>query len=123
MKAKGKKSFTRSLTRLVVGGLANAYDAMAERMGYWEAQAARDKKSPEAGVQTEIAAENIAVTSSAADITDNDSAVHYALIGLVFEAQDRLESSAQTLDRATSLAGRIAGWFVEPAYHSRLLKP
>lgn len=94
----------RSLTRLMVGGLATGYEGLRQRLEAWEA------RQPEAAQET-FPAES-----------ERDR-LRFALIGAVFAAEEQAGRGLRRAGRAARLVGNIAELFVGPVYRSRPLGP
>lgn len=111
----------RSVTRLVVGGLAIGLTELFSRLSKWEGETSQQAEAPskEAGqIFTTLPQQD------QAEREESDSqTVRYALVGLVFEAQDALKESAKTLSKAERAIFRWSNPIIKPVYSNRLLAP
>lgn len=109
-------SLIRSLARLAIGGILLSTDEFLRNLTEWETQA--NKSSPEFGEPPSKDIVTIPVEDeSTAEV------VRYAVIGLAFDAQDRLQSGFKTLNKATRMVGDLARPFINPLSRSRIFKP
>lgn len=113
----------RTLTHLIVGGIAFGLDVLSQRLDRWEALS--DHEIPP--IQSGEPPEGIASTGSllvlpepeenSADIT------RYALVGLIFNAQDRFTTGMDRAGRLARKVHRYTSEFSRPITNSRLFSP
>jgi len=136
-----KHSIMRSLTRLVVGGILTGSGGLARRLQSWEdrvAAAQDSESSPLSGQNTSetslapapyVGADvNYSVAPGELDPerTEEDNPSNLArdaVIGLIFETQDRIGQSMRTAGRLVRMADRLTAPVLGPVKDSRLLSP
>lgn len=131
-----KPSIMRSLTRLVVGGILTGSGGLAKRLQSWEDRvtAAQDVESPPLSGQNTAETsrvpapyiENVAPGDLDAERTEEDNPSNLArdaVIGLIFETQDRIGQGMRTAGRVIRKADRLAAPVLRPVQDSRLLSP
>jgi hypothetical protein len=124
-KRASRASVFRSLTRLVIGGVLLGVDELLDNLEEWEtmapntdAQGPAEKSAPEAvgSPPAEI------ITIPEESETSADLA-RYALIGLAFDAQDRLQSGVRSMNKAANILSRLATPIAKPFKNSRVTAP
>lgn len=126
----------RSLTRLAIGGLGIGYDGLVQQLHKWETdttrlrqeQAASKYKPVEPGKSLPASSELERVSGDGfgAYHADNEKAsdlVRYAMVGMIFDAQERLGTGIRIVGQLASAAGRQAGPLLKPVQRSKLLAP
>ena len=111
----------RSVTRLVVGGLAIGLDELLARLSKWEGET-----SQQVGMSSKGPGKVYSILpqpDQAERDESNSQTARYALVGLVFEAQDAIKESAKTLSKAERAVYRWTGPIIKPVSSSRLLAP
>lgn len=112
-----------TLTHLIVGGLAFGLDVLTHRLAEWEALSDQEIP-PDQPVDPPLVAESTTslLVLPESQETSNDIS-RYALVGLLFNAQDRFNAG---LDRAGRLALKVHRYTTrlsKPVTNSRLFSP
>jgi len=120
----------RSLTRLIIGGISLGYDGLKNRLQAWEEVSAQisststiDASGQATGkVEQQTSGEVEIITIPKEPETEADL-LRYAVIGAMFETQEKIGAGLKTLDIATRAASNLADPFLHPVAKSRLLSP
>lgn len=124
--SESKPSEIRSLTRLIIGGLVLGMDEVSQRMSEW------DKVSTQttAYSQDQLDEENTYNNSHVYEQQDlvqqaetPGQLARYALIGFVFETEERISSGFSRLNRFGNALGRAANPLFKTLSNSRRLSP
>lgn len=134
-------NYLRSITRLAVGGVELGLELFLARLRLWETEvsARLDEPIPDiqppAQVVLDAAAEttgpatdsNATSGSGAGQLSASSRALlRYALIGMIFDIQDRLAAEASVVTRASRFAARLASPIIRPVRtvaSSRIFSP
>lgn len=114
----------RTLTHLVVGVLAFGFDTLTQRLEAWDGLAAPqqvDDRMVTPATQGEAPIEG-AVLLPESEEQPADTA-RYALVGLLFNAQDRIDSGFNRADRLTRRLYASSARLIEPITNSPLATP
>jgi hypothetical protein len=122
----------RSLTRLVIGGIEYGIDELLSNLEVWEAEVARDHPEfePDSEPSTQPTGQAVPAAEAAAhlvpdavlglsdqagELTESQLAqVRFALIGMIFDMQDRLSAQHTTLRRVENLAWNVLDPLTRP---------
>jgi hypothetical protein len=123
----------RSLTRLVIGGVEVGYDELVRLLRVWEQEVSQLQSASPAGAASEIVSRDPSspgpAGSSPSGQNQKSGAVEtlrFALIGLLFETQERARKSAANLGRIERWVGRLADPWLRTSgviYHISVLSP
>ncbi len=134
-------NYLRSITRLAVGGIEVGLELFFERLRRWEAEVDSRLDEPSSHVQPPAqvmldSAEETTGSNTVPDATVGSSAgklsassralLRYALIGMIFDIQDRLAAEASVVTRASRFAARLASPVIRPVRtvaSSRIFSP
>ena len=117
-----------SIARLLIGGVLLGIDELNASLGNWGAEISSPKsgnadypssqssKSEEFDIPS-----NTSISQS--DEYDNSNIVRYALIGLAFDIQERVQSGLKIVDQTTRSISNVATPIIDPISNSRLVKP
>jgi hypothetical protein len=117
-----------SIARLLIGGVLLGIDELNASLGNWGAEisspksgnadypSSKSSKSEEFDIPS-----NTSISQS--DEYDNSNIVRYALIGLAFDIQERVQSGLKTVDQTTRSISNVATPIIDPISNSRLVKP
>ena len=135
-----KHSPLRTLTRILVGGLLTGIDGFSNHLESWEirAETQTDGEIMQGGSAlvdqvpydiptSDLNMDHIQRSSSIhqpdTESENSEDVLRYALIGMVFETQDRIGKMVQTGDRATRAVGHLLSPFIQPLSDSRIISP
>lgn len=110
-----KTSLLRSLTRLVIGGIAIGSSSFANNLRDWER---RTDLKPE-----KLSESKPIIDLPGAQYENTDNSIRHALIGMVFETQDRIEDGVRSAGKISRYLGRITEPFWKPISASRAFAP
>ena len=117
-----------SIALLLIGGVLLGIDELNASLGNWGAEISSPKsgnadypssqssKSEEFDIPS-----NTSISQS--DEYDNSNIVRYALIGLAFDIQERVQSGLKIVDQTTRSISNVATPIIDPISNSRLVKP
>jgi len=111
----------RSLLRLILGGSEIAIEEFADRLNKWENDINKQQKKSEI--------ESLRLDTSTYSGDPNESAdnnsdlIRYAMIGLLFDTQDRLRKGATKLGALEKAIYRVANPIVSPVISSKVFSP
>jgi hypothetical protein len=111
----------RSVTRLVVGGLAIGLEELFSRLSKWEGETSQQAEAP--SKQTGQIYTTLPEQDQAERDESDSQTVRYALVGLVFEAQDAIRERAKSLSKAERAIFRWSDPIIKPVYSNRLIAP
>lgn len=139
MKTDEDFSVLRSLTRLMIGGLLTGTNGFISRLKNWENQVYEKNKNEDRHPSSKVpeATETNPINESHPEITEENlnqnglshagesaqNDIRYALIGMAFETQDRLDRSIKTAERLSQAIFRTLSPLVDPLVQSRLFSP
>ena len=119
------RSRLRTLTRLVIGGLALGMDELSNRMSEWDAVASGkplDPQPPQVEYEThEFTQQPPSLQSGKSKGETTGQLTRYALIGFVFTAENRIRSGFSVLGRLGNRLGRAAEPIAKPINESPAL--
>lgn len=117
--------YLRSLTRLLIGGLEEGLDELQRLLLVWEEEATRmngeppeDGRSPHpARLPATIPGPGATDTAPQAGDAGRDplhDLLRYAIIGMIFESQEKLTAGARQAGRVSRLIGRLSAPVIKP---------
>ncbi|OGO29430.1 MAG: hypothetical protein A2Z16_03240 [Chloroflexi bacterium RBG_16_54_18] len=112
-----------TLTHLIVGGIAFSLDALSQRLGEWEAQSEQQVLQNQQVEYPDVISSSRSQFVLPEPVEDTADTARYALVGLLFNAQDRFTAG---LDRAGRLTGNVFRYtteFSKPITGSRFFLP
>ncbi len=115
----------QSLTRLVIGGVEVGVEELFRLLRAWEQQAVSDKILP---LEDDASLEEkaLALPSGESHSEKALESLRYALIGLIFETQDRAKGNLKNLGTVSSWVGGVISPWLKPlrvVSRSPLLSP
>jgi hypothetical protein len=112
-----------TLTHLIVGGIAFGLDALSQRLGEWEAQSERQVPQNQQIEYPDVIESSRSLLVLPEPVEDTTDTARYALVGLLFNTQDRFNAG---LDRAGKLAQKVHRYtskIAGPVTGSRFFSP
>lgn len=118
-----RRSNSRSLTRLVIGGALAGYDGLIKRLSHKESESyIKEPDTYEIADATDDFAHELSVEKQSEEDANADR-LRYAIIGLIFDTQDALGKGRDYVDRLSIRAGKRVDRLAHPVYSSRLFSP
>lgn len=118
-KSAPQTSVFRSLARLAIGGMLLGADELLSNLEKWQSPV-RDLHSNQETTREELTAE---VTTIPYKDGTTTALVRYAIIGLIFETQERLQSGSKTMGKAVHIMNGLISPIAKPFYSNRMATP
>jgi hypothetical protein len=110
----------RSMTRLIIGGMALGYDGLQNRMKAWEQQVSQRGDFSESGPEQETVSPGIIPSPSR---EDERGSFGYLLVGLNYKMQKQLEGRLRNAEGFSHSIGNLAKYIWKPIYSNRAISP
>jgi hypothetical protein len=116
------RSQSHRFTRLVIGGIAIGIEAISKRLDEWEGKTERVDTGVEPGREPTEQSTTSEILQPEREEAQWESA-RYAVIGMIFDAQDRLSAGLKKADEIASKARTDTEPYWRPITNSRLFAP
>ncbi len=110
----------RSMTRLIIGGMALGYDGLQNRMKAWEQQVSHKESPSEIEPTQETVSQGIISTPPQKQERDS---LGYLLVGLTFKFQKQLEDRVRYAEGVSHIISNLAKPIFKPIYSNRVITP
>jgi len=118
-----RRSNLRSLTRLVIGGALAGYDGLIKRISLLESEL--DHNEPDI-LEPPVATDDFTqypFPDYQGEKETQGEHLRYAVIGLIFDANDTVRKGLESVDKLSIRAGGLLDRLASPVYGSRFFSP